>query len=148
MNVNSTFFKIFGIIILSVALAKITTWIPTVIGMKNIGETDLFVAVKETAELPKKNELVGSYKVKDDKASSLIINEDGSYILIINVCEKYLELNGTYNIRDTKLKLSNTNYSYEDLNGNEELTFTIIDGKTLKAEESLVCTPQESLFEK
>ena len=37
---------------------------------------------------------------------------------------------------------------YDDLDGNEELSFTIIDGNTIKADESLVCTMQETLFEK
>ena len=86
--------------------------------------------------------------VKDDKHVKLTLNDNGTYSLAINVCENYLLLSGNYELRDSKLILKNTNEMYEDLIGNEELSFTIIDNKSISSDESLVCTVQKTLFEK
>ena len=105
--------------------------------------------IGSTKKIPKKNDLVGTYKVKNDKKAFLKLKEDGTYDLNINVCNDYLLLNGKYELMDTKLKLYNNNdLIYEDLNGNMELSFKIVDENILESLESLVCTEQETLFEK
>ncbi len=104
--------------------------------------------IPETRVIPKKDDLLGTYIVKDDKSANLILRNDGTYALTINVCDDYLLLTGNYELRDSKLKLYNSSSLYEELEGNEELTFTIIDENTIKSDESLVCTVQETLFVK
>ena len=105
-------------------------------------------AIKEDSYKNNKNELYGIYTSKNDKKTRLTLNDDGTYFLTINVCDNYLSLTGTYEIGESKLKLVNDNYNYEDLNGNVELTFSIIDNGKIKSDESLICTPQDTLFEK
>ncbi len=146
MKGNSWFFRLFGLAVLAVVSVNLNSHIYTALGINKTSKVD--IASYNGQNGPKKENLIGTYIVQDDKFSKLDIKKDGSYALTINVCEKYLELAGRYEIRDTKLKLINYEYSYDDLNGNEELTFSIIDDKTLKADESLVCVPQETLFEK
>ena len=96
------------------------------------------------------DELNGVYSVKGDKNSKLLLNENGTYSLNINICEGYLELQGVYEIRDKNLYLINrTSYEdYPNLNNNEEFHFTILDDNTVKLEEDLVCLFRETLFEK
>ena len=145
MRSNSLLFGIIGT--LGIAIATIT-------GEKNLQtnisitdhEDELFIT--ETIKAPKKSDLIGTYIVKNDKNAKLTLNNDGTYSLTINVCEKYLELTGTYELRDSKLTLNNDSSYHPDLEGNDELSFSIIDEKTLKSDESLVCTIQETLFEK
>ena len=108
--------------------------------------TSIFVA--KTKEAPKKNQLIGTYTTEKNKNVKLILDEDGNYSLTIDVCENYLVLSGTYELRDSMLKLHNTSDYHSDLSKNEELTFTIIDDKNIKLEESLVCTTQNTLFVK
>lgn len=98
--------------------------------------------------IPRKNDLVGKYVVKSDKKSTLTLNNDGTYNLMINVCNNYLLLTGNYELRNSKLVLNNKENSYDDLNNNLELNITIIDSNTLKVDENLVCTEQGTLFEK
>jgi hypothetical protein len=143
---NSVFFLIIGTFILSFLTNNFDGRLSPAFGIHLKDKND--IASIEEQDVPIKNKLIGTYVVQEDKLTKLDINEDGSYALTINVCEKYIELFGNYEIRDTKIKLINSNYSYDDLNGNEELTFLIVDDNTLKAEESLVCVPQETLFEK
>ena len=143
MDVKHLFFGVIGavVFVLIATNAKtLQTSLVSVDTMKNIKtiETKVF----------KKNDLIGTYVVKKDKSSKLELRDDGTYYLNINVCENYLLLTGKYEIRDSKLKLYNSDYSYDDLNGNDELTFTILDDKTIKSDESLVCTIQETLFER
>lgn len=110
--------------------------------------TEPEIAIKEDSSKSNKNELYGIYSSKNDKNTRLTLNDDGTYFLTINVCDNYLSLTGTYEIGESKLKLINDNYDYEDLNGNVELTFSIIDKGIIKSDESLICTPQDTLFEK
>ena len=49
----------------------------------------------------------GSYEVKKDKNSKLVLIEDGTYSLNLNICGGYLELQGVYEIRDKHLYLLN-----------------------------------------
>lgn len=102
----------------------------------------------ELSNAPKKNDLLGTYTVKKDKRAQLTLNDDGTYFLSINVCDSYLFISGTYELRNSKLILKNTNEEYDDLIKNEELSFTIIDSNSITSDESLVCTTQETLFEK
>ena len=146
MQGNSLFFRVFGLAILAIVSVNLNSHVYTALGINKTEKVD--IASYNGQNGPKKDNLIGTYIVQDDKFSKLDVKEDGSYSLTINVCEKYIELAGKYEIRDTKLKLINNEYSYEDLNGNEELTFSIVDEKTLRADESLVCVPQETLFEK
>ena len=104
--------------------------------------------VLELSNIPKKNDLLGTYTVKKDKHVSLNLYDNGTYSLSINVCDNYLLLSGTYELRNSKLVLKNTNKDYYDLIENEELTFTIVDSNNIISDESLVCTTQETLFEK
>ena len=146
MKSNSVFFGIFGTIAMLLAVIGMNSIIPTAAGINKEDEVDITSRVETFA--PKKIDLIGTYKVKNDKTSKLELFDDGRYSLIINVCEGYAVLEGNYEIRDTNIKLFNNEYAYEDLYGNEELTFTIVDENTLKSDESLVCTTQETLFEK
>ena len=123
----------------------------------NVNSLQTFMTSKElepkkvgnVKEIPKKNDLIGKYIVKNDKNSYLVLNEDGTYNLNLNVCESYLLLSGKYELLDSKLKIYNDyELLYEDLNGNTELSFMIINQNTIKSLESLVCTEQETLFEK
>ena len=65
--------------------------------------------------------IIGTYNVKDDKYSKLIIKEEGNYEISINVCETYLDLFGTYEIVDKKLKLINStnDLGYDTLDENK-----------------------------
>ncbi len=99
--------------------------------------------------IPKKNDLIGTYIVKKDKQSNISLKEDGTYTLTINACDNYLLLTGKYELMDSKLKLYNeSNLMYEDLAGNMELSFTIVNDNTIKSLEKLVCTEEGTLFEK
>lgn len=100
------------------------------------------------SDIPRKNELIGKYLVKNDKKSNLTLNDDGTYSLIINVCDNYYSLSGSYELRDTKLVLLNNTNEYEDLKDNKELNFTILNDHKIKNDENLVCISQETLFEK
>ena len=104
--------------------------------------------VLDLATIPKKQDLLGTYRVKQDKHVELTLNDNGIYTLSINVCDNYLFMTGTYELRNSKLILRNTNEDYNDLVGNQELSFTIIDSNTIVSDESLVCTTQKTLFEK
>ena len=42
------------------------------------------------------NDVTGTFTVKDDKNSKLLLNDDGTYSLNINICDGYLELQGVY----------------------------------------------------
>ena len=99
--------------------------------------------------IPKKNDLIGTYIVKKDKQSNISLKEDGTYTLTINACDNYLLLTGKYELMDSKLRLYNeSNLMYEDLAGNMELSFTIVNDNTIKSLEKLVCTEEGTLFEK
>jgi len=117
--------------------------------IKNVNsETMIYKSVDNISNnIPRKEDLVGKYLVKSDKKSNLTLNEDGTYSLMINVCNDYYLLSGNYELRDTKLILKNNSSEYEDLKENSELNFTIIDGNTIKNEESLVCITQGTIFE-
>jgi len=104
--------------------------------------------VLELASIPKKQDLLGTYIVKSDKHVKLTLDDYGYYSLSINVCDSYLLLSGTYELRNSKLILKNSNNQYDDLIRNEELSFTIKDSNSIISDESLVCTTQETLFEK
>ena len=104
--------------------------------------------ILELASVPKKQDLLGTYTVKNDKHVQLTLNNSGTYSLSINVCDSYLFISGIYELRNSKLILKNTNEEYEDLIKNEELSFTIIDSNNIVSDESLVCTTQKTLFEK
>ena len=104
--------------------------------------------VLELASIPKKQDLLGTYTVKNDKHVKLTLDDYGYYSLSINVCDSYLLLSGTYELRNSKLILKNSNNQYDDLIRNEELSFTIKDSNSIISDESLVCTTQETLFEK
>ena len=104
--------------------------------------------ILELSSIPKKQDLLGTYTVKSDKHVELTLDDYGYYSLSINVCDNYLLLSGPYELKKLKLILKNTNDQYDDLIRNEELTFTIIDSNTITSDESLVCTTQETLFEK
>lgn len=143
MRSNSLLFGIIGTLAVALAATNVKN-IQT-----NIGITDHDdVIVTESVSIPKKKDLLGTFIVKNDRNSKLTLKDDGTYSLIIDVCEKYLLLTGTYELRDLKLKLHNSSSYHDDLVGNEELSFTIIDANTIMSDESLVCTTQETLFEK
>ena len=145
MKTSSILFGIIGTVAVSFAATNIKEMKTKAI-VDESAETK--IAIKEEIKKTKRDDLYGIYLVKSDKNTKLSLNDDGTYQLVINVCDNYLSLNGTYEIRDTKLKLYNSNYDYDDLDGNTELTFEIVDRDTIKSEESLICTPQETLFEK
>ena len=96
------------------------------------------------------NDVTGIFTVKDDKNSKLLLNEDGTYSLNINICEGYLELQGVYELRDKNIYLINrTSYEeFPNLYENEEFHFTVLDDNTVKLEEDLVCLFRDTLFEK
>jgi hypothetical protein len=96
------------------------------------------------------NDVTGTFTVKDDKNSKLLLNEDGTYSLNINICEGYLELQGVYELRDKNIYLINrTSYEeFPNLYENEEFHFTVLDDNTVKLEEDLVCLFRDTLFEK
>ena len=94
--------------------------------------------------------IIGTYSVKDDIKSRLIIEEEGKYTININVCEKYIELSGNYEIADKKLKLINygEKLNYDTLDNNFELSFTIIDENKIRLDEDLECVIQNTVFER
>jgi len=96
------------------------------------------------------NDVTGTFTVKDDKNSKLLLNDDGTYSLNINICEGYLELQGVYELRDKNIYLINrTSYEeFPNLYENEEFHFTVLDDNTVKLEEDLVCLFRDTLFEK
>ncbi len=143
MRSHSLFFIIVGVVSLFVTIPHIEA-LRTNVSMAK--KDDIFVA--KTKEAPRKNQLIGTYTTEKNKNVKLILDEDGNYSLTIDVCENYLVLSGTYELRDSMLKLHNTSDYHSDLSKNEELTFTIIDDKNIKLEESLVCTTQNTLFVK
>ena len=145
MKSNSLFFGIIGTLAVGFATVNAKS-LQTNINITDSNEKGIIVA--ETVKAPKKNELLGTYVVKKDRNSKLTLKNDGTYSLTINVCEKYLLLTGTYDLRDSKLILHNNSNYHEDLEGNAELTFTIIDETSITSDESLVCTTQNTLFEK
>lgn len=93
--------------------------------------------------------LHGEYKVKDDNNTYLILRDDLTYELSINSCEGHVKLEGEYEISSDDLMLLNNASltEYETLNENEVLSFTIIDNKSLKLKEDLLCVVRETLFE-
>ena len=96
------------------------------------------------------NEIYGVYNVKGDQNTKLVINEDGTYSLNLDICSGHLELKGVYELRDKKLYLINrTSYEeFENLNNNSEFHFTVNDDDTIKLEEDLECVFRGTLFEK
>jgi hypothetical protein len=143
MGSKHLLFIVIGVVSLFVAIPHIDA-LRTNISLSK--KDDIFVA--RTKETPKKNQLIGTYTTEKNKNVKLILDSDGNYSLTIDVCENYLVLSGTYELRDSMLKLHNTSNYHSDLSNNEELTFTIIDDKNIKLEESLVCTTQNTLFVK
>jgi len=89
----------------------------------------------------------GMYIVEDDKNSFLNLNDDGTYLLSINICQGYLELKGIYEIRTDKLVLINRNKypDYENLKDNEEITFSKIDNNFI-LEEDIECIERGKVF--
>ena len=140
MKGSSLLFGIIGTIIIA-----LTTGINGLLPVNEIEDKPLFMEEKRVL---KKVDLLGTYIVKDDKNVKLTLKNDGTYELTISVCEKYITLNGRYELTDTRLKLKNTANSYDDLEGNEELSFTIMGDNLIKSDESLICTVQGTLFEK
>ena len=140
MKGSSLLFGIIGTIIIA-----LTTGINGLQPVNEIEDKPLFMEEKRVL---KKVDLLGTYIVKDDKNVKLTLKNDGTYELTISVCEKYITLNGRYELTDTRLKLKNTANSYDDLEGNEELSFTIMGDNLIKSDESLICTVQGTLFEK
>lgn len=144
MRSNSLFIGIFGIVAIFIAAYNIEV-LETNNSITNQNDDSLIAT--ETS-IPKKNQLLGTYIAKNDKNTKLILKNDGTYSLTIDVCEDHLLLTGKYELRDSNLKLYNTSKYHEDLEGNEELSFTILDDHTIISNEKLVCTMQETLFEK
>lgn len=144
MRSNSLFIGIIGTIAAFITAANVKS-LGTNISITN--QKDDSIIATETS-IPKKNQLLGTYVAKNDKNTKLILKNDGTYSLTIDVCEDYLLLTGKYELRDSNLKLHNNSKYHEDLDGNEELSFTILDENTIISNESLVCTTQETLFEK
>ena len=145
MRSNSLFFGIIGTLAVGFATVNAKS-LQTNINITDSEEKGVIIG--EKVEVPKKNDLLGTYSVKKDKNTKLTLKNDGTYSLTINVCEKYLLLTGTYDLRDSKLILHNNSNYHEDLKGNEELAFTIVDENNITSDESLVCTTQKTLFEK
>jgi hypothetical protein len=141
---KSLFFGIIGTVTVAVSAVNVKS-LQTNLSLTYIGDD---YTIQSLANIPKKQDLLGTYTVKDDKHVKLILNDNGTYNLAINVCNDYLTLSGSYELRDSKLILKNTNELYDDLIGNEELSFTIKDDKSIISDESLICTVQETLFEK
>ncbi len=144
MRNKSLFFGIIGTVTVAVSAVNVKS-LQTNLSLTYIGDD---YTIQSLANIPKKQDLLGTYTVKDDKHVKLILNDNGTYNLAINVCNDYLTLSGSYELRDSKLILKNTNELYDDLIGNEELSFTIKDDKSIISDESLICTVQETLFEK
>lgn len=144
MRSNSLFIGIIGTIAAFLTAANVKS-LGTNISITN--QKDDSIIATETS-IPKKNQLLGTYVAKNDKNTKLILKNDGTYSLTIDVCEDYLLLTGKYELRDSNLKLHNNSKYHEDLDGNEELSFTILDENTIISNERLVCTTQETLFEK
>jgi hypothetical protein len=141
---KSLFFGIIGTVTVAVSAVNVKS-LQTNLSLTYIDDD---YTIQSLANIPKKQDLLGTYTVKDDKHVKLILNDNGTYYLAINVCNDYLTLSGSYELRDSKLILKNTNELYDDLIGNEELSFTIKDDKSIISDESLICTVQETLFEK
>lgn len=93
--------------------------------------------------------VTGKYIADNDKAVYLYLDEEGTYILNINVCNGYLELDGIYELRNDKLVLINKNKfpDYENLMDNDEIHLSKIDD-VFTLNEDLVCTPQNTSFKK
>lgn len=144
MSNRGLFFGIIGTVVITTTAVNVKS-LQTNINLTNIDDN---YSLQTKLNIPKKKDLVGTFVVKDDKHVKLTLEDSGSYSLAINVCDNYLFLSGSYELRDSKLILKNTNESYNDLLGNEELSFTIVDNKTITSDESLVCTTQKTLFEK
>ena len=96
------------------------------------------------------DEIYGVYNVKGDQNTKLVINEDGTYSLNLDICSGHLELKGVYELRDKNLYLINrTSYEeFENLNNNSEFHFIVNDDDTIKLEEDLECVFRGTLFEK
>ena len=144
MRSNSLFFGIIGTLAVALAATNVKSLQTNV----SITDHEDELIITEAVSIPKKKDLIGTFTVRNDRNANLTLKNDGTYILKINVCEDYLELTGTYELRDSKLKLNNDSSYHPDLDGNEELSFTIVDENTLMSDESLVCTTQNTLFEK
>ena len=144
MRRNSLFFGIFGTVTVALAAVNVKS-LQTNLSLTNLDDG---LIKHTTVNIPKKQDLLGTFKVKNDKHVNLILNDNGLYTLYINVCDNYLLLSGNYELRDSKLILKNNSSLYDDLINNEELSFTIIDNNTISSDESLVCTTQKTLFEK
>ena len=93
--------------------------------------------------------VTGKYIANSDKTAYLYLNDEGTYLLNINVCQGYLELSGIYELRNDKLVLINKNKypDYENLIDNDEIFLSKIDDVFI-LNEDLVCTPQETSFKK
>ena len=144
MSSRGLFFGIIGTIA-ATTTAVIVKSLQTNINLIDIDDN---YSIQSRINIPKKKDLLGTFIVKNDKRVKLTLEDSGIYSLTINVCDSYLLLSGGYELRESKLILKNTNNNYEDLFGNEELSFTIIDNHTILSDESLVCTTQKTLFEK
>lgn len=144
MRSNRLFFGIIGTLAIALAATNVKSLQTNV----SITDHDNEIVATETISVPRKKDLIGTYTVKSDRNAKLVLKNNGTYSLVINVCEKYLKLTGTYELKDSKLSLHNNSNYHQDLAQNEELSFTIIDENTIMSNESLVCTTQETLFEK
>ena len=144
MTSRGLFFGIIGTITIATTVVNVKSLQSSV----NLANIDDNYSLQSKVKIPKKKDLIGTFTVKNDKHVKLTLEDSGLYSLIINVCDNYLFLSGNYELRDSKLILKNTNNNYEDLSGNEELSFTIVDYNSITSDESLVCTTQETLFEK
>ncbi len=93
--------------------------------------------------------VTGKYVADADKSSYLYLDEEGTYLLNLNVCNGYLELDGIYELRNDKLVLINKNKfpDYENLTDNDEIHFSKIDDVFI-LNEDLVCIPQDTSFKK
>jgi len=144
--------KMVSLLLVIIALLLVTASISSDgldVTYDNEVEEDINKVVDKNIPTEKIN-IIGTYNVKDDKKSKLIIKEEGKYELSINVCEKYLNLFGTYEIADKKLKLLNheNNFGYYTIDGNTELSFTVIDENTIRLDEDLECLFQNTVFER
>ncbi len=144
MRSSGLFFGIIGTLTVAFTAVNVKS-LQTNLNLTNDNED---FTVQALVNIPKKKDLLGTFRVKNDKHASLTLEDNGTYSLYINVCNDYLLLSGSYELRDSKLILKNTNESYNDLVGNSELSFTIVDNHTITSDESLVCTTQKALFEK
>ena len=144
MRSSSLFFGIIG----TVTVAFTAVNVKSLQTNTNLTNNDDNFTIQALVNVPKKKDLLGTFRVKEDKHATLTLEDNGTYSLYINVCNNYLLLSGSYELRDSKLILKNTNESYADLIGNNELSFTIVDDHSISSDESLVCTAQKTLFEK